>query len=663
MSTNVEAATRLGRLISDGIGAEAFEEHINTQVEKLENLEQKTTMLDAELPKAIFTCNAGGKRTTSGLRLVHVAVLKSQSALLAILLEHGATVDHEDTPGNTALHAAAKNDEVDCARVLLAKGANVNLPGNNCSDGSERATPLVQAAANYGSADMAKLLLEGGADKNAQDSKGFTALFWCAPGNNQDKGKDCKLEFARELLSAGAEIDKRDSFGATCLWWTTDVVVDDTKNDGVMPLIRLLIDKGADPTLCPNVNAGEGTPESKSPQEIASDRNLDLLQGIFASTTAHPSVAGKRARSDSDASDSDADDHHDHECSCCGEGGTLLCCNSCPKAYHHGCVKLINTPKEDWDCPSCAPPQLDQQLQDIAFFSADTQVTLPRSQIELLRKLLDVKIYQFSQVNFSQQYCYTSERMQFVVPKDARECKNAGFLEGAKAEVNKKWEERCRGATPTPLTVAKWPANYESGKKTQLQSAISEFFGAVEQGRCDENPWPSLVGVKQLEDDDPRPGLGGQCGAFALKDIQPNKVLDLFRGRLWAAEDFVSATTSLVENMQRNSYCYDIERDSWAPKENGPQPFYYEDDLPLWFEVARDNLVIDPYGEYGCELMCVNDARLDPMRTGGKKPAIAVSHNNASFVHAEFKGWPYVLMVSTKTIKQDHEVLVDYSKE
>ncbi|KAJ5121348.1 uncharacterized protein N7515_009309 [Penicillium bovifimosum] len=46
------------------------------------------------------------------------------------------------------------------------------------------------------------------------------------------------------------------------------------------------------------------------------------------------------------------------ECSKCGDGGDLLCCDTCPNSYHYECLDPPldpkNPPKGDWHCPKCS---------------------------------------------------------------------------------------------------------------------------------------------------------------------------------------------------------------------------------------------------------------------------------------------------------------------
>ena len=43
------------------------------------------------------------------------------------------------------------------------------------------------------------------------------------------------------------------------------------------------------------------------------------------------------------------------ECEKCGDGGDLLCCDGCIRAYHLECVDppLEEVPEGEWFCPKC----------------------------------------------------------------------------------------------------------------------------------------------------------------------------------------------------------------------------------------------------------------------------------------------------------------------
>jgi uncharacterized protein len=97
------------------------------------------------------------------------------------------------TDGFTPLHYAAFFGQEDAARILLERGAEVEVVARN--EGI-RVTPLHSAAAGSHSG-IVKLLLEAGADPNAAQDGGFTPLHSAA--NNDDR------ESAEALLAAGAD--------------------------------------------------------------------------------------------------------------------------------------------------------------------------------------------------------------------------------------------------------------------------------------------------------------------------------------------------------------------------------------------------------------------------------------------------------------------------
>lgn len=46
------------------------------------------------------------------------------------------------------------------------------------------------------------------------------------------------------------------------------------------------------------------------------------------------------------------DESNDY-CEMCGDGGTLVCCDKCPRVYHIECLGLHAPPRGEWQCPKC----------------------------------------------------------------------------------------------------------------------------------------------------------------------------------------------------------------------------------------------------------------------------------------------------------------------
>ncbi|CAG9761101.1 unnamed protein product [Ceutorhynchus assimilis] len=61
------------------------------------------------------------------------------------------------------------------------------------------------------------------------------------------------------------------------------------------------------------------------------------------------------------------DDEHQEFCRVCKDGGELLCCDSCPSAYHTHCLNppLTDVPDGDWKCPRCGCPPLKAKVAKI----------------------------------------------------------------------------------------------------------------------------------------------------------------------------------------------------------------------------------------------------------------------------------------------------------
>nr|WP_257263334.1 ankyrin repeat domain-containing protein [Endozoicomonas sp. ONNA2] len=108
-----------------------------------------------------------------------------------LLTEAGADIDATDKHGNTPLNNAAASDLFGCGKFLLDAGADIkaNLEGES---------PLHKACYGQGNHHYVRLLIEKGADINAADNSGNTALHHAAKHRN--------TECMKLLLDAGAII-------------------------------------------------------------------------------------------------------------------------------------------------------------------------------------------------------------------------------------------------------------------------------------------------------------------------------------------------------------------------------------------------------------------------------------------------------------------------
>ncbi len=109
-------------------------------------------------------------------------------------------------------HAAVNAGSIDCAKLMLDRGANINLPGD------EGVTPLMTAAqVTYrGGIEMTELLIKKGANINARASRGSTALMyasWGVAAHYQDE----YVEVVRLLIKHGAKVNVKNKMGDTPL--------------------------------------------------------------------------------------------------------------------------------------------------------------------------------------------------------------------------------------------------------------------------------------------------------------------------------------------------------------------------------------------------------------------------------------------------------------
>lgn len=191
------------------------------------------------------------------------AVEDGDLARLQELIAAGEDLTAQDIYGGTALHLAARRDNIDAARLLIEAGTDVNLPVSASQQtalhiaafggGVEVAVLLIEAGANIEArnpggetplhtaiaadqANVTKLLIEAGANIEARNASAFTPLFYAAGGNAVG---------AIELLVAeGADIDAKRTIGYTALHYAT--------YNGRVDALRKLIQLGADVNGAPH---------------------------------------------------------------------------------------------------------------------------------------------------------------------------------------------------------------------------------------------------------------------------------------------------------------------------------------------------------------------------------------------------------------------------
>jgi hypothetical protein len=157
------------------------------------------------------TCNQGPA-------LICALTTAEAVPLLKLLLSHGANPDLTDDQGNTALMRAARWNDLPSATYLLENHANINVVAK---DGS---TALIQACQHDHhdtKEQMIQLLVEQGADINATDTRGETALTYAGSYGHtsivkylQEKGA---LRTVPHVFAPGASLQDLTPAQAWCL--------------------------------------------------------------------------------------------------------------------------------------------------------------------------------------------------------------------------------------------------------------------------------------------------------------------------------------------------------------------------------------------------------------------------------------------------------------
>jgi len=195
----------------------------------------------------LYVANGGDLhiKGDKGESLLHLAVetLRNNESVV-YLLQEGIDVNVQNSSGQTALHLASKNSNAELIHTLLVNGAKVNLKDNNNLAPIDYVMGKVWKKRNdlqvilkdmlaHGllnipwknmkgklilneiveNSELISFLIGHGANVNAVDKDGDTALMACAVHNYPQS--------AKILLAAGAKIDMQDNRGRTALYTST----------------------------------------------------------------------------------------------------------------------------------------------------------------------------------------------------------------------------------------------------------------------------------------------------------------------------------------------------------------------------------------------------------------------------------------------------------
>ena len=157
------------------------------------------------------------------LRLIEAVKSADVKAVSGLLAQH-VPVNSAEADGSTALHWAARRDDLDLANLLIAAGANVKAATRY------NVTPLFFACKN-GNAAMIESFLRAGADPNSTSGEGQTALMTAALTG--------RAEAVKLLLVRGASVNAKEPYrGQTALMWAA--------SEGNTAAAEVLVEFGAE---------------------------------------------------------------------------------------------------------------------------------------------------------------------------------------------------------------------------------------------------------------------------------------------------------------------------------------------------------------------------------------------------------------------------------
>jgi ankyrin repeat protein len=200
------------------------------------------------------------RRDSKGHTPIVHAVVEGHIEVVNALLEYTSAAKHlinaTDSDKGALLHYAAKYDQLDVAKLLLLRHANVNTR-NECgstalsyAQNEAMIRLLIDHGANvkarcynkqtalhlvYNEA-CARILIEHGAEVDSKNSFGCTPLLIQA--------RDGDIAIFKLLLACGANAKSTDRLGHTALYLVTTYATGD--EDTVETMVKLLLDNGAD---------------------------------------------------------------------------------------------------------------------------------------------------------------------------------------------------------------------------------------------------------------------------------------------------------------------------------------------------------------------------------------------------------------------------------
>lgn len=212
------------------------------------------TIFFAVLP-AICSAAASGQDSPDREQELFDAVARGDAAVVRKFIAGGLAADAVNARGTTALIAAVQGNHVDVAKLLVQAGADINR-----QDDAKQSAFLI--AAGEGNLELLRLMLGKGADVHRTDAAGSTALVRAAARGHVDTVK--------ALLKTPVKLDHVNLAGRTAL---LEAIVAGDGSPRYGQIVLLLSAAGADVNIADKNRV--------APLDHARRRGYDAMAGVL----------------------------------------------------------------------------------------------------------------------------------------------------------------------------------------------------------------------------------------------------------------------------------------------------------------------------------------------------------------------------------------------
>ncbi len=250
---------------------------------------------DAETIAQLLRAGADAHvRDTSGRTPLFPCHIRRNTEAVRLLMQRGVRINAQDNDGNTALMIAVTRNESSSVQALLDAGADPNIKNK----AGKTTLQIAQENKSYYRKEIVKLLKEHGAkeetvalpsekksapsnekknDPNEKDARGRTRLMLAV----LKKGSEGEIQ---SLLRQGADVNARDNKGNTALHYLLTVVGNiDARLNALLaahPDVNLATHKGTTPLMILDVCRNHGERVSRVKKLLELHAKVDLKDAV-----------------------------------------------------------------------------------------------------------------------------------------------------------------------------------------------------------------------------------------------------------------------------------------------------------------------------------------------------------------------------------------------